>query len=53
MGPNEGRISTQTCESIRQSAKNRIETVAPGRGALINLCHVLIQMSVTFHTTGR
>jgi len=53
MGPNQGRISTLACESIRQSAKNRIETATPCRGALITLCHVLIQMSVTFHTTGR
>jgi len=26
MGPNQGRISTQTCESIRQTAKNRIDS---------------------------
>jgi hypothetical protein len=51
MGPNQGRISTQTCESIWQSARNRIETVTPGRVALIILCHILIQMSVTFHAT--
>ena len=52
MGPNQGRISMQTFEVIWPSAKNRIETVTPGRVALITQCHILIQTSVTFHTTG-
>jgi hypothetical protein len=53
MGPKQGHIFMQTCETIRQNARIRIGTVTPGHVALIALCHILIQMSVTFHTTGR